>query len=75
MSFMRASQLVMYTTAFLFLLFVPGWNMTRLAGMVVFALMVLIVLMAPRIGGQCSKCDNSSDTLYNYRCARCRRKR
>jgi hypothetical protein len=75
MSFMRASQLIMYPAAFLFLLFAPGWTPTRLIGMVVTALLTLMVIFAPRIGGQCSKCDTASDVLYGYRCAKHRKRR
>jgi hypothetical protein len=75
MSFTRASQLIAYPVAFLFLLFVPGWTPTRLIGMIVFALLFLMVLFAPRIGGQCSKCDTASGVLYGYRCAKHRKQR
>ena len=74
MSFMRASLLIIYAVAFLFLLFVPGWTATRLIGMIAFPLMFLVTAMAPIIGGQCSKCDTASSVLYGYRCAKCRRR-
>ena len=75
MSLIRAVQLAAYSIAFLFLLFAPGWSPTRLIAMIVFALMFLVVAAAPRIGGQCSKCDSASDVLYGYRCAKHRKQR
>jgi hypothetical protein len=76
MSFTRTSQLIMYTAAlFVLLLFHDKLNAGGYVGIVVFALMILMVLFAPRIGGQCSKCDSASDVLYGYRCVRCRKRR
>jgi hypothetical protein len=75
MSFTRTSQLIAYTVALVALLFVPGWSPARLIVIVGFALMILIVIFAPRIGGQCCKCDSVSDVLYGYRCPKCRKRR
>jgi hypothetical protein len=75
MSFTRTSQLIVYTVALAVLLFIPGWSLARLIAIGGFALLILLVMAVPRIGGQCSKCDTASDVLYGYRCAKCRKQR
>jgi hypothetical protein len=75
MSFTRTSQLIVYTVALFALLLVPGWSPARLIAVVGFVLLVLMVLFAPRIGGQCSKCDTASGVLYGYRCAKHQKQR
>jgi len=75
MSLTQTSQLIVYTVALAILLLVPGWSPARLIAIVGFVLLILMVLFAPRIGEQCSKCDSASDVLYGYRCAKHRKQR
>ena len=73
---MKKIQLVIYTVATGALILSPGkWEAARWIALTGMVFLFLMVFFAHRIGGQCKKCGSTSGgTLYNYYCAKHRKR-